>query len=310
MKISLLIKCFLIFGLSLVFGCSNDSDENSNSNDSITLFIDEYPNSGTFLLELTSSLEGNVSFSITTQTVSQALIISGNQLTVGDWLAFDYETNELIEAEIKASNGSETQTQTVIVMINDIDDIWRFLSGNSRTVYENANNGEWITISESEYNDLANYLAETSKSGANDNQLFSGASVENSSGNRTIANDNDITIPSNSYVFAFKYYSWINNVGSSRVKLSQNDAGGSYEDLGSVLPEHDDEFNHFVLKGGSEKTTSETFIGMYASGSIGVKSDSESSYKWRNGNVDNLDNTANGIVYLHQGLSTTLKQWD
>ena len=36
---------------------------------------------------------------------------------------------------------------------------------------------------------------------------------------------------------------------SNKVKLSQGDSGGSYEAIGSVLPEHDDEYNHFVLKG-------------------------------------------------------------
>ena len=49
---------------------------------------------------------------------------------------------------------------------------------------------------------------------------------------------------------------------------------------------------------------------MYASGTIGVKDSNDNTYKWRNGDVENLDNTASGRVFLHQGLSTTLKQWD
>jgi len=210
---------------------------------------------------------------------------------------------------IEASNGTETEMINVTVNINNIDDIWAFLRGDTRTAYENANDGDWVWIRESEYNDLANYLANTTKSGASDSQIFSNASVENYSGDRTIANDNDITIPSASYLFAFKYYSWVNNVVSSKIKLSQDDAGGAYEDFGSVLPEHDDEFNHFVLKGATS-VTSQSYLGMYTSGNVGVRDDNNSRYKWRNGDVTTLDNTALGTVFLHQGLSTTLKQWD
>ncbi|MDT0558823.1 hypothetical protein RM697_09195 [Ichthyenterobacterium sp. W332] len=310
MKTNSLIKVLLVLLILFNYSCSNDSEDDQDSDSDITIAVDEYPSSGTFLTELMSSLDGNISYTISSQTVSQSLIIVNDQLAVGDWLAFDYETNEFFEAEITASNGTETETFSVVVNINDVDDIWAFLNGDSRAAYENANDGDWVMIKESEYNDLANYVMDTSKSGASDSQMFSGSSVENYTGNRTIANDNGNSIPSNSYVFAFKYYSWINNVNSSKVKLSQDDAGGAYFDLGNTLPEHNDEFTHFVLKGSSTPTTSESFIGMYASGTIGVRDSNGNSYKWRNGDVENLDNTASGTVFLNQALSTTLKQWD
>ncbi|WP_353780022.1 hypothetical protein [Winogradskyella sp. 3972H.M.0a.05] len=302
----------LILGFCILFcmACSSEDENPRTESNDINISVDEYPSSGTFLSQITTSLEGTVSFTIQSQTSSQAIIITQNQLAVGDWLAFDFETNEVLEATVVASNGAETETINVTVSINDVDDIWAFLSGSSRTAYENASNGEWVMISESEYNDLANYLADTTKSGASDNQIFSGASVDNYTGNRTIANDNGFAIPTGSYVFAFKYYSWINNVVSSRVKISEGDSGGLYQYLGGMLPEHNDEFNHFVLKGVSAPTSSEGFIGMYASGSVGVKDNASSRYKWRNGDVDNLDNTTLGNVFLQQGLSTTLKQWD
>lgn len=302
--------CFSI-GIVALLSCSSEDDSNTNSNTNVIIInIEEYPSSGDLITTINSSLEGTLSYTISSQTVSLAVIMNGNELRVGDWLSFDFETNESLLVNVEVSNGTDSETIEYKLNIIDVDDIWAFLNGNSRTAYENANDGDWVIITESEYNDLANYLTNTSKSGASDNQIYNNVSIESSSGDRTIANNNDFSIPSNSYLFAFKYYSWINNVSTSRVKLSQGDAGGSYQDVGNVLPEHNDEYNYFVLKGANNPTTSEGFIGMYAGGTIGAKDDNTSSYKWRNGNVDNLDNTANGSVYLHQGLSTTLKQWD
>lgn len=312
MKTHLLIKLCFCFSFILFASCSksDDNDSNDPSDNVITINIAEYPSNGDLIATVNSNLEGTLNYTLTFVSVPDAIIFNGNELRVGDWLAFDYETNENILITVEVSNGSDTEIKEYKIAIQNVDDIWAFLNGSSRTAYENASNGDWVMITESEYNDLANYLANTTKSGASDNQIYNSTSVESSTGDRTIANNNDMNIPSNSYLFAFKYYSWINNVSTSRIKLSQGDSGGSYQDVGNVLPEHNDEYNHFVLKGANSPTTSEGFIGMYAGGAVGAKDDNNSSYKWRNGNVDNLDNTASGSVYLHQGLSTTLKQWD
>ncbi len=309
MKTKIFQLCFC-FGIVLLFACnSEDDDSNDPTGNMITINIAEYPNTGELITTIDSGLEGNLSYAIVSETASQAAILNGNELRVGDWLAFDFETYENLFVTVEVSNGNETRTFEYKIAIQDVDDIWAFLN-TSRSDYENASAGDWVWITESEYNDLANYLAQTTKSGASDNQIFNNTSVENYSGNRTVANDNNNSIPSNSYVFAFKYYSWINNVSSNKVKLSQDDAGGPYFDLGNTLPEHNDEYNHFVLKGSNTPTSSEGFIGMYTAGAIGVKDSNGNSYKWRNGDVENLDNTNSGIVFLHQGLSTTLKQWD
>ena len=249
-------------------------------------------------------------FNINNLTSGLALIITNNRLAVGDWLAFDYETNPFLNAEITASNGEETETIEVTVTINDVDDIWAFLGDDSRANYESASDGEWVLIRNSEYNDLANYLINTSKDGASDDHLFNGSSPSSGTSDRTISNDNGENIPNGNFVFAFKYYSWFNNVVSSRVKISGDDASGPFEYLGGILPEHQSGFNHFVLKGVSEGTTTESFLGMYTSGGIGIKGITGTTYKWRNGDVENLDNTASGTLYMYQGLSTSLKQWD
>jgi hypothetical protein len=304
------IKFLLLLSAVFIIACSDtDSDSNDPNDNTLRINIDEYPRSGDIVTQLSSTLEGTINYNIISQTISDAFIIINDAVTVGDWLQFDFEMRDMLFATIESTNGTETQTIELEVTINNVDDIKAFLN-NSRASYENADQGDWVHIEESEYNDLANYLAQTSKSGATDSQIISGGTIESHSGDRTIANHNNVTIPEGSYLFAFKYYSWINNVVSNRVKLSLDDASGQYQYVGNVLPEHDDEYNHFVLKGVNETTSSEGFIGMYSAGRVGVRNESDHSYKWRNGDVDNLDNTANGIVYLYQGLSTTLKQWD
>lgn len=313
MKTTHFFKLLFIIPLLLHLSCSSDNDDDSNQgtqNNDISISVDEYPSSGTFLSAIETDLSGDVDFNITSQTSGLALIITNNQLAVGDWLAFDYETNQTLIAVIEASNGTETETINVTVTINNVDDIWAFLSGDTRTAYEDASPGEWVWIRESEYNDLANYLTDTSKSGATDNQLFNGGSVQNVSGSRTFANANGNTMPSNDYFFAFKYYSWSSNAASNRVKLSETSAESSFSSVGEILPEHDDGFNHFVLKGVSSKTTSEAYVGLYASVSIGAKNDNSSNYNYGGGNTATLDDTVSGMVLLQQGLSTSLKQWD
>lgn len=303
--------CFIIC-IGLVMSCSSEDDGDSNdpSDNVITINIDEYPSTGDLITTINSSLEGNLTYTATFVSVPDAIIFNGNELRVGDWLAFDFETNEDILITIEASNGSETEVLEYKIAIQDVDDIWAFLSGNTRTAYEDASSGEWVWITESEYNDLANYLTETAKSGATDSQMFDGGSVQNIGGSRTFANANGNTMPTNHYFFAFKYYSWSSNAASNRIKLSETSAESSFSSVGEILPEHDDGFNHFVLKGVDLKTTSEAYVGMYASVSIGGKDDNSSTYNYGEGNTATLDDTATGKVLLQQGLSTTLKQWD
>jgi hypothetical protein len=303
--------CFYLC-IALLVSCSSEDDSNSSnpSDNVITINIDEYPSAGDLITTINSSLEGNLNYSITFETSSQAAILNGNELRVGDWLAFDYETNDHLFVTIEVSNTSETEVLEYNIAIQDVDDIWAFLSGNTRTAYEDASPGEWVWITESEYNDLANYLVETTKSGATDSQMFDGGSVQNIGGSRTFANANGNTMPSDDYFFAFKYYSWSSNAASNRVKLSETSTESSFSSVGEMLPEHDDGFNHFVLKGVDSKTTSEAYVGMYASVSIGAKNDNSSTYNYGEGNTATLDDSATGKVLLQQGLSTTLKQWD
>ena len=300
-----------VISISFTISCISQTESVDDMMDPVqlNLSVDEYPRSGDVLGTLSSTLSGAVGYNLLSQSVPLAFTINSGELRVADWLVFDYEENPEITAIIEATNGSETEVINVTLTVNNVDDIWAFLT-DSRTAYENASAGDWIAIIESEYNDLNNYLAETTKSGATDSHFSSGSSISSFHGNATIANDNGNTLPAGSYLFAFKYYSWSNNVVSSHVKVSQGDSGSPHMQVGNTLPEHNDEYNFFVLKGSNSPLTSEGFISMYASLSVGQRDISGTNYRWANGNVDNLDNRAAGSVYLHQGLSTTLKQWD
>ena len=131
MKTTHFFKLLFIIPLLLHFSCSSDNDDDSNQgtqNNDISISVDEYPSSGTFLSAIETDLSGDVDFNITSQTSGLALIITNNQLAVGDWLAFDYETNQTLIAVIEASNGTETETINVTVAINNVDDIWAFLN--------------------------------------------------------------------------------------------------------------------------------------------------------------------------------------
>ncbi|WP_435412822.1 hypothetical protein [Psychroserpens mesophilus] len=303
--------CFVIcIGLAMSCSSEDDGDSNDPSDNLITINVAEYPSSGDFIATISSNLEGPLTYSITFETVNQAIILNGNELRVGDFLAFDFETNEELFVTIEISNGSDTEVKEYRINIQNVDDIWAFLSGNTRTAYEDASPGDWVWITESEYNDLANNLASITKSGASDNQLFSNNSVQQVPGDKTYANANGNSMPVDHYFFAFKYYSWSSNAASNRVKLSETSSEESFSSVGEILPEHDDGFNHFVLKGANIKTNSEAYLGLYASLKLGVKDDNSSSYNYGEGNTATLDDWVLGKVLLQQGLSTSVKQWD
>ncbi|WP_298758050.1 cadherin repeat domain-containing protein [uncultured Psychroserpens sp.] len=308
------VRLFALLIALTFFACSSEDDSNTPppSNNTIEASIDEYPTSGDLVTTINSNLSGEVAFSITSQSISQAMGIDSNtgELRVLAWQVFDYETNPVITLTVNATNGTDTENKAVIISINDIDDIAAFLN-NSRTAYDNAADGQWISITESEYNDLANYLAQVTKSGATDNHFSSTANIEQNSGNSLLANRNGDTMPEGSYIFAFKHYSWANNVSGSKVKLSQGDEFGTYESIGTSLPEHNAEYNHFVIKGNATATSTEAHLAIFANNSIGYKSISGTTYGWGDGGDTNMITNGNiNAVFLYQGLSTTMKQWD
>ena len=301
--------------ISLCACSSDDSDNQTPSNNNISVNINENPRSGDLVTTINSNLSGTVTFSIISESISGAFTVnsgSSGELRVADWQVFDFETNPTITAIVTATNGAETETNNITINLGDIDDIWSFLNS-SRSDYENASNGDWVMITESEYNDLANYLNETTKSGTSDTDMFSSGSIAPAGSPFTIANNNGETLPEGSYFIAFKYYSWDNNVVSNRVKLSTSGIAGPYENIGDALPEHNSEYNYFVYKGTNNAISATGHLAIYESVSMGYRNISgNSGYWYANGDSNTLDTEANtsNATFLYQGLSTTQKQWD
>jgi len=301
----------------LLTSCSKDENVMppvTNTNSNIVVALDEYPTSGTIVTNLTSQLPGTVTYTLASESETGAFAIntSTGVVSVGNWLEYDYEQNPILLATVNASNGTDIETKNIKVNINDIDDIWAFLN-TSRTAYENAAPNTWIKITQSEYSDLGNYLSNVNDAGTTNGQASATATVSYDSNLYTYANDNGITIPSGSYVFAFSYRVGTDAVTEGKVKMSSTNVSEGYQDLGGFLPSHNTGYNHFVIKGSNTPTTTESYLAVssvYIAYRTGV---SNYTFKYSDigatADLNTLPYNWNGIAY-YQGLSTTLKQWD
>lgn len=297
--------------LLIAMSCSDDSDSFTPSASDIMVNIDENPNNGQSIGTVATNLTGTLVYSISSQNPANAFAINSStgEITINDSSKFNYEETVILEAIISVTNSEQNATSTVSVTLNDIDDIWYFLSS-SRDAYLNAENDTWITVTENEYNQLSENLMQITKNGTSDDEFNTNSTFSNGSGNYTWFNDNGRTIPSNSYLIAFKLNSWSNNAASTQVKISTSESTGPYMAMGSVLPEYNSGNRYFVYKGANSATPNESYICVFASVAIGAKSLSSSIYRYANGNSDVLTNADGGFVILYQGLSTTVKQWD
>lgn len=183
----------------------------------------------------------------------------------------------------------------------------------SKQAYQNANDGEWVAITELEYKKLVSDLDNISKVGNSDEMYTSDDTPSSTGGNPyTFVNDNGATIPKNSYLFAVKFYSTNENASGTKVKVSSTSITEGYNDLGNVLPNHGKGHLHFVLKGSNNPTTNTGYMAMYENGSvIGLGNNDSSKYYEKSGDVLNFTNTnvKTKMYYMFQGLSATKKQW-
>ncbi len=303
---SLITAVFLI-----AISCSDDGDSFSPSASDIMLTIDENPTNGESLGIVATNLTGTLVYSISSQSPSNAFSINSTsgEITINDASKFNYELNPILEATISVTNSEQSATSNLTVTLNDIDDIWFFLSS-SRDAYMNAEDNSWIMISANEYNSLSENLMETSRCGTTEDEFNSTGFLTSGSSNVTWSNDNNRTIPSNSYLIAFKLYSWSNNAASGSVKISTGESTGPYMAMGPNLPEHNSGNRYFVYKGADTATQNEGYLGYFASVPIGARSFSNSVFRLGIGNTETLTDVNSGFIILYQGLSSTVKQWD
>lgn len=306
-----LSQLFSVLFLFVLCACSSeDNTDPPPSNSNIEVSIDENPSSGDLVTTINTNLSGDVNFTISSQSVSQAFTLDSNsgELRVAAWQVFDFETNPVITATISVTNGSDSENKIAIVTLNNIDDIWSFLN-TSRENYENASNGEWIAITEAEYNDLANRLFDVSKCGATDSQYNRNDPISYDTPYYTYANDNGAVIEPDHYVFAFKYTCDKDNLTNTKVKLSDAGVSEGYSNIGGDVPMHDSGENYFVLKGNANPTTETSYMAVGAERFGYFNGTSGFNFKYGNFDVNELPYNWTGIA-LYQGLTTTLKQWD
>lgn len=323
-KIKFLI---VLVSLALLFQACNNKNEPTPAAAPITVTannftgsIDENPDNAAVIgtVSARASDGSSLTYTLSNQNVAGALAIdaSTGELTVADASAFDFETNPSITATYTASSGTEEANASITITVNDVfeDAILANLT-TSKTTYEDASDGDWIIITEAEYDALASNLNSISRVGSpedkinqSDNTFGKDATVANRSGG--------LTMPNGSYLFAFKYRA-ANNIAmsGSKVKQSSTDVNSGYADLGSVLPTTSGaDFHYFVLKGSNSPTTSTGYLAVYHTQTlIAIRDPSYnfSRYQVLFGSGDGNTLTPESVSFhiAMQGLSTTEKQW-
>ena len=190
----------------------------------------------------------------------------------------------------------------------------------SKAAYQNANNGDWIPITEVEYDLLATVLNDVSKIGTTDEQYnFDNPILVASSTDDGIsfANNNGVTIPANNYCFAFKYYVADGPFpNTTKVKISSTSATTGYASLGSALPEENPTVignRYFVLKGSNVSVNEVSYLAIYSLLNVGFKRNpGDTNYSFALNESETIDNVVDNrkSIILYQGLSSSQKQWD
>ncbi|WP_346881684.1 cadherin repeat domain-containing protein [uncultured Algibacter sp.] len=316
-------KFFALTVLCTTLSCGNDDDNDNNNDDNemnnsvmtndLVASVDENPTAGQSIGNLRAIGDGDLTFSITSQNIPGAIRIdsSSGELIVDDASLFDFETNPIISATISVEDASNTNTATATFNLNDVDDIASFLS-TSKDMYNTAADGDWITITEAEYNNLARRINDVDKIATSDARYDFNANIIRGTGDFTVSNDNGQNIPSSSYVFAFKYNAQDADIEGSKVLVSDTAIAGTYVQLGGTLPKSVIGDQYFVIKKNTSATTAEGFLAFHFASNIGVKNITSmpNQYAFERGDATNLTETFNdNATFLYQGLSTTQKQW-
>lgn len=304
--------------LLTIFSCSSDDDSNGNDGINLSDFttnFDENPLAGDRIGTVQAASEKTLSFGIESQEPNGAMSIDSDtgELTVADAALFDFETNPVITAVVSVITSETSKTIDVTINLNDLDDIAHWLT-TSEEAYLEAADGDWIEITKSEYNKLANNLNEVSKVATSDDNYNRTPILRSEDSESTLSNDVNSAMIKDSYVFAIKYHAAsVDNSTTTKVKLSTTSASEGYSDLGYALPKHSgtNEDLYFVLKGNDWKTDDKGYIAFYkpAGSRIGyLELTGNDSHVYADEDKNSLDQTSSGRL-LYQGLSTTQKQW-
>ena len=314
MKPILKIPSFFILTLLLfTISCSKDDNPGGgsgiNAQNLVTNF-DENPADGASVATIQAVSDNTLNYSITSQTPSGAMSINSNtgELKVANASLFDFETNPVISAVISIIDPSNTTSATATINLNNLDDIESFLS-TSKAAYTSASDGNWIGITEAEYNTLATRLNEVTKVATTDAQYNTPGSAVTVGMAATFVDNNGVTMPANSFVFAIKYKDFNNTGGGIKVKQSSTNVTSGYTDLGGTLSSATD--NHYVLKGNNTAVPAVGYLAIYDPDGYHIRLQGSAGNQviYDAGDTNSVSSILNDLIVLYQGLSTTQKQW-
>lgn len=278
--------------------------------------VDENPISGSEVATVNSMLSGTLTYTLSAISVDNALEINeaSGIVTIENSLAFDFERRTALSGTIIVSNGTESEEWSLRVDIRNIDDIEYWLS-DSKAAYQAENSGNWVLITEDEYEKLATQLNSTSKVGTTDLLYSQGSNAELFETYSGVTVSNDLSsIPENSYVFAFRYLALADALSENQVKVSAGVITGDYVDVGNSLPVHNQGQQYFVLKGARQSTTTNRgFLGIYAENGVSYDSQGNAAgtHLFGAGNLIELSSiNVLDRVCIYQGLSSPIRQWD
>ncbi len=231
-------------------------------------------------------------------------------LTITDEEEEESENTDSEDEDTNDTNSDETTSDT------NKDRIEAILTS-SKDKYINAEEGQWILITESEYNELASKMIDVSKSGVLESEYNESSNIiTTTSSPTTLANETQEGImPENSYLFAFKYYAIAaSDQPGLKIKQSSTSNTEGYADLGEPLPRHtaNNQEVFFLLKGNNAPTSGHLAIFKPAGLTIGRKSTTDNNtYFYGLSDTSSVsDRTSTPLKLLYQGLSTTTKQWE
>lgn len=318
MKRIVYLVCY-IASLNWFISCGSDDSVDTPMVDDkliVRAEVNENPVLGAAIATVNSKLTGVLTYTLGSLSVEDAIDLNGTtgELSVGNSLAFDFESRTAIIGTLVVTNGTQTEPWDFQIAIRNIDDVEYWLT-DSKAAYQAENSGNWVLITQREYEKIATQLNSISKSGTTDLLYSKGSNSElfETYAGFTLSNDLS-SIPENSYVFAFKYLALADALAENQVKVSDGIVTEGYTNLGNTLPVHNQGQRYFVLKGARQSTTtSRGFLGIYAQNGVSYDSQGNAAgtHLFGEGDVNELS-SANVLnrVCIYQGLSTPIKQWD
>jgi hypothetical protein len=211
---------------------------------------------------------------------------------------------------ITATNGALTSPEIDNLNVRNQDAIFRALSGQSLIDYNLALAGEWVAITDTEWNNLLIEVANVQSFGTSDADLKTGAFGNFAGGAQFTFGQTTNPSAGGQYVFAFKCgIGQAFTGGNDLVRLSDNGAT-NWLQFGNALPDGTvfNRVQYYVLKSSSIPTASPSYVGLTTDSTISMYFNANNTNGLRiSGSSDNPNQS--GFGWSLQCLSTNTIQW-